>query len=297
MKYVLKFFLAIFAALPLRIHYVLSDALTFFIESVARYRRDDVMANFGKCITSRSIWGLHALRHEFYKHFSDLVVETIWFGGCHNPERLKKSRIVEVTNPEELDRLYASSPSVVIMYSHSGNWELLGGICHYSDHDWPVREDNFCVVYRKQSSKTWDSIIKDNRLAPLKDSKNFKGYIESNEIVRYMLEHKDEKKIYNIITDQRPYIDSPNYPVVTFMHHKCQTMAAAATVAHKLGLAVAYQRMSIRSRGHYNMEYVTICEDASKMSVQDIMDTYYKLLEADIEAQPANYLWTHRRWV
>ncbi len=26
------------------------------------------------------------------------------------------------------------------------------------------------------------------------------------------------------------------------------------------------------------------------------MRRYYKLLEADIEAQPWNYLWTHNRW-
>ena len=44
------------------------------------------------------------------------------------------------------------------------------------------------------------------------------------------------------------------------------------------------------------MRYTPICEDASKMSVQDIMQQYYKLLEQDIREQPGNYLWTHQRF-
>ena len=49
-------------------------------------------------------------------------------------------------------------------------------------------------------------------------------------------------------------------------------------------------------QGHYLMRYTPICEDASKMSVQEMMDRYYKLLEEDIRKQPENYLWTHQRF-
>ncbi|MBQ3821345.1 MAG: acetyltransferase, partial [Bacteroidales bacterium] len=54
--------------------------------------------------------------------------------------------------------------------------------------------------------------------------------------------------------------------------------------------------MPQESRGHYKIKYVTIADDASSLSAEDIMRRYYKLLEADIEAQPWNYLWTHNRW-
>ena len=32
------------------------------------------------------------------------------------------------------------------------------------------------------------------------------------------------------------------------------------------------------------------------MTAQDVMKTYYQLLQEDIEAVPWNYLWTHKRW-
>ena len=61
-------------------------------------------------------------------------------------------------------------------------------------------------------------------------------------------------------------------------------------------MSVAYLTMRREGRGHYVMRYVPICENASRMEVQDIMQQYYRLLEADIRQQPENYLWTHQRF-
>ena len=83
---------------------------------------------------------------------------------------------------------------------------------------------------------------------------------------------------------------------VEFMHRECRTMAAAANMAAKFAFPVMYQRMVIEERGKYRIEYELICEDASKMPVEEIMQRFYDLLTKDIEAQPENYLWTHRRW-
>ena len=80
------------------------------------------------------------------------------------------------------------------------------------------------------------------------------------------------------------------------MGQRVQTMTGAAALARKLGLSVAYLTMRSEGCGHYVMRYTPICEDASKMSVQDIMQQYYSLFENDIREQPGNYLWTHQRF-
>jgi len=185
-----------------------------------------------------------------------------------------------------------------VMYSHCGNWELYGGIesYNYTDTPLPFNEQNFCVVYREMSSKMWDEILRDNRFAPLKDRKHFPGYIESREIVRYAFTHRDEKKVYNLNTDQRPYFTSPGNLEVDFMGQQVQTMTGGAALARKFGMSVAYLAMRPDRRGHYLMRYVPICEDASKMEIKEIMQQYYKLLEKDIREQPENYLWTHQRF-
>jgi KDO2-lipid IV(A) lauroyltransferase len=73
-------------------------------------------------------------------------------------------------------------------------------------------------------------------------------------------------------------------------------MAGGAVIAHKKGMSVAYMNVSVVKRGRYRLTFTPICEDASTMEPLQIMKQYYALLQKDIEAQPWNYLWTHKRW-
>ena len=293
--YLLKALLFPWSMLPLKLHYFNAGFIAWLAGSVLRYRRDDVMANIARAFPGKDYTEIKQIRRQFSRHFADLVVETIWFGGCLSAKRLRKADIVKVLNADELNALAGRHDGMMILYSHCGNWELLGGIENYAPV-LPFKEDNFCVVYRRMHSKVWDAVMCDNRFAPLKDRKHFPGYLESREVVRHVFSHRGQKIYYNFNTDQRPYEHGSGDVLVNFMGQECQTMSAAAALAHKFSMPVCYLRMPVLSRGHYGLEYVTICEDASQMSVQQIMDRYYELLEADIREQPFNYLWTHRRW-
>ena len=296
--WLIKGLLRLLGLLPLRVHYALGRFVSWLAEDVLHYRRDVVIHNLTKCFPEKNVWDLKPIRKGFYRHFGELIAETVWFGGCRNAERLHRERLVEVENPEVAARLFEAAPSLVVMYSHCGNWELYGGIesYNYSDTPLPFNEQNFCVVYLRQSSEMWDEILRDNRFAPLKDREHFPGYIESRDLIRYAFSHRGEKKVYNINTDQRPYFSSTGNLEVDFLGQRVQTMTGAAAMARKLGFAVAYLTMRPDRRGHYLMRYTPICEDASQMSVQDIMQQYYTLLEKDIREQPENYLWTHQRF-
>ena len=296
--WILKALLRLLGLLPLRVHYALGRFISWLAGDAFRYRRDDVVHNLTRAFPELNIWDLKPIRKAFYRHFGELVVETVWFGGCRNAKRLHRQRLVEIENPEVPAHLFEVAPSMVVMYSHCGNWELYGGIesYNYSDTPLPFTEQNFCVVYREMSSKVWDEVLRDNRFAPLKDRKNFPGYIESKDLIRYAFTHRGEKKVYNVNTDQRPYFSSPGNLDVDFLGQRVQTMTGAAALARKFGMSVAYLTMRPDRRGHYLLRYTPICEDASKMSVQDIMQQYYTLLEKDIREQPENYLWTHRRF-
>ena len=296
--FLLKLLLRLLGLLPLRVHYALGRFVAWLAEDVVRYRRDVVMHNLTKAFPEKNVWDLKPIRKAFYQHFGELGAEAVWFGGCRNAKRLRRARLVEVENPEVAARLFENSPSMVVMYSHCGNWELYGGIesYNYTDTPLPFNEQNFCVVYRELSSRAWDVVMRDNRFAPLKDRKHFPGYIETKDLIRYAYSHRDEKKIYNVNTDQRPYFESPANMDVDFFGQRVQTMTGAAALARKLGMSVAYLSMRRERRGHYVMRYEPICEDASKLGVAEIMQQYYRLVEADIRQQPENYLWTHQRF-
>ena len=296
--WLLKGALRLLSKLPLRVHYALGAFAAWLARDVVRYRRKVVDHNLALCFPDKSDKERKAIRRGFYRHFGELVAETVWFGGCRKAERLRRQHLVEIQNPETVAELYDEAPGLVVMYSHSGNWELLGSIASYNYSEVPVpfNEQNFCVVYLRQSSPAWDAILRDNRKAPLLDPAHFEGYIEARDLFRYALEHRDDKKVYNINTDQRPYAVSKAVAEVDFMGQHTYTMTGAATLAHKLGFAVAFMSMCPDRRGHYLLRYIPICRNAAEMDVQQIMQQYYNLLEEDLRRQPENYLWTHRRF-
>lgn len=286
-----------FGKLPLSFHYAWSGFIAWLVGSVLHYRRDVVMTNLSRSFPDKKYKELKAICKDFYRHFGEIIAEAIWFAGCTSPERLRKSRIVELENPEELNRIFNNTPSVLLLASHAGNWELYGGYYSYSYTE-PLHcaENDFCIVYKKLTSKVWDAVMKANRVSPIVDKEGFDGVVESQEVIRYMVRHRGSHKIYCFITDQHPYKGSAGVDVGEFMHQPTTTMDGGAKLACKFGMSVASMSMVRESRGHYKIRFTTLCEDASATDPVSIMKLYYEQLQKDLEAQPSNYLWTHKRW-
>ena len=294
-KFLLQGFIKLIGKCPLGFHHFNARWIGWCIENVFKYRTGLVEVNLANAFPEKSQLDRDKIKHQFYVHFAKIFLEAAWFSAC-DKERLRKSHIAEIINPELLNRLYDQRPSIMIMSSHSGNWEIMGGACNYSyKEDFHFSDLDICSVYRKLSSKMMNEIMEDIRLAVISDRKAFTGYMESRNVLRYVFKNKDKKKIYLFTTDQRPYFSGSDHMKVTFMNRPCYAMSASAGVAKKFGMAVVYQRM-LERKGGYDIEYIPICEDASKMSVEEMVDKYYRLLEEDLRTQPYNYLWTHNRW-
>ena len=189
----------------------------------------------------------------------------------------------------------------MILTSHFGNWELLGGAFGFDcapgvTPPEGLLPDNLLFVYKPLKSKMWDEIIGENRCVTLL-SRGFKGYISTKSILRHVLEnHKDRKLAVLMLSDQCPYADSVSDLTVEFLHQRTTTMFGGASIAHKLGWNVMYAGFCPTGKGHYELRFTQICPDASAVPIQEIMSEYYKLLQKDIESTPWSYLWSHKRW-
>lgn len=288
-------FLSIF---PLGFHRVMSRWVSHLAYSVIRYRRDDVMMNMARAFPEKDIHELKRLRKLFYRHFGDIVGEAVWFGGCRDVERLRKSHIVEIANPGLLNDLYGKGKSIIALASHNGNWELFGGLKTYGSYNGPldIPENDLSVVYLRQTSEVWNKFLYKNRLTPIEDKEHFDGLQESRDIMRYVYNNRLKRKLYVFINDQRPYFESTANMEVTFMHQKAMTMTGAVALAKMFGMSVVYLNMKADGEGKYVIELTTLCEDAADKDIKDIIDSYYRHLEKDLEEVPWNYLWTHHRW-
>jgi len=294
---IVKGTLHLLGRLPLGFHRWWGRRLAWLMGSVLHYRQDVVMANLARSFPKKSYEELKAIKKRFYVHFGTVLTEMIWFGACRGPkgrQRLHDSHIVEFTNPEEFNQLYHNANQTMILQAHTGNWELVGGYKEYSYGETLALEPTaIAVTYRPLNSKTWDAVMASNRPAPVLDQ-NFQGYIDTESILRFVYGHKEEKFAYTFITDQYPFngIGSP----ITFLNQPTITLTAATRIAVKLNMAVVYLRYECREEGGYRMTSIPLAAHAGGKDPLELMQLYYQLLEQDLEKQPWNYLWTHKRW-
>lgn len=80
-EYIVRFFLRLLSWLPLRMHYALGRIVSFLAEKVLRYRVHDVTVNLSRSFPELKYKELKSLRHRFYRHFGEVIAETVWFGG------------------------------------------------------------------------------------------------------------------------------------------------------------------------------------------------------------------------
>ncbi|MBQ9192762.1 MAG: lysophospholipid acyltransferase family protein [Bacteroidales bacterium] len=294
-------FMHLLSRLPLGFHYACAPFLAWLVGDVFRYRRDVVTANLARSFPDADYDFLKETTKGFYRHFGEMMAETVWFGGRRGEKgrrQLVDGGICEIVNSDEFNAFFDRSSSVMLLNSHSGNWELMGGIAQYDRSapgvrhwDWP----EVVVIYRALENKFWDRVLGDNRCAPVSD-RPFEGYVEGRSILRYAVSHRHEKKLYVFNTDQYPYYRIQHYDVGSFMNQPTDAMGGAAILACKLGMSVAYIRWFQEKPGHYRLTFVPLCENASETTPEQIMKLFYRHLEEDIKAQPSQYLWSHKRW-
>lgn len=286
--------------LPLKFHLWWARAFTWILRITA-YRRDVVMINLARSFPEKKYKELRKIARQFYTHFGELAAEAIWFGGRINAKgrmELNESNIVDIVNPEVFNEVYDKSTNVMVLQSHHGNWELLGGWFSYNHNREVQFHSDFSeigVVYKKLKSPFWDRIMADNRCNSIKDT-GFGGYLESQEVLRFAITHRKQKFVYIFPTDQYPYKIASKHRIGKFLNQETLAMTGATALACKLGMSVNYLRWKKLAPGKYSVEFVPICDNASGHTPEELMERYYALLEEDIKEQPWIYLWTHRRW-
>lgn len=291
----LRGFVKVIGRLPLKFHYAFCGLVVWFVKNVMHYRYDVVYTNLARSFPECHYNTFRTIANDFYDHIGEIFAEALWFGAS-DYKRLNDSGIVKVTNPEILNDYFCNTPNVTVLFSHCGNWEILGGFLGYNvpdGHKIEIGEQHIKVVYKRLHSRLSDSFFRRNRVAPL-ENMGTECEIESSDILRFAIKHRAEKNVYIYIADQYPYAGA--HDIGTFLNQPTLAMLGSAGVAHKLGHSVLYLKMKRARRGYYEMSFIPICRNAAELAPEEIMRKYFDLLEMEIRETPSNWLWSHKRW-
>ena len=282
--------------LPLKFHYFWGDVFARICRSLAHYREDVVSINLARSFPELKYGDIKRLKKDFYTHLGEVFAEAVWLGGCRrNPAKMYRQHLFDLDGADELAAALRER-SVMVLNSHFGNWELMGpflqGVCDRPGSG--CTEKDVVVVYRRLSSRFAEDFFRVNRCAVQTDE--FEGYVESASVLRYAVEHRREKKLYVFPTDQHPYRMARDRYELEFLHQRTPVMMGAAALASRLGMSVWYMGADREERGRYRVRFRKLCDDASALSQEELMEAFFKRLEEDVVRHPANYLWSHKRW-
>lgn len=272
------------ALLPFCVLYVLSDFVYFLLYHVVRYRRKVVEDNLAKCFPDKTLEERKRIERGFYRHFADCFVETIKL--LHISDREVKRRIT-FENVELIDRLTKAGKSIVVYFSHCGNWEWAPSVTLHTTTDGV----EYCQVYRPLRNKAFDRLM-------LKVRSRFGSHSFAKATVFRDLLHLKKDGIVSVtgfMSDQKPSHGDPTY-VTMFLNRPTAFITGTETLATRMGMAAVYWDMEKISRGHYRI-VTRLLDDGSHQAPRgELTQNYALLLETTIRRNPSIWLWTHKRW-
>ena len=291
LAYMLVAPLYVLSLLPLRVHYLFADIIALLLHRVVRYRRRVIDANLAAAFPDMPQQERTHIVRDYYKYLADVICEMVWaMTRSGRYIRRKGFMTVDSAGEELINEVYRSSPSVVTLLSHTGNWELASDLPAYMQLP-AFSIADMTVAYQPLHSHLSEQLFALMRRKRLCEPGSL---VPSNTILRYMLEHRGQRRAYFFIADQYPLGGAPD--TTTFLGLETEWARGAEAIARKLQLPVLYVYIDRVKRGGYVIKISQICSDASLMLQGEVISAYSAMLERDILSRRESWLWSHRRW-
>lgn len=269
-----------FSKLPSSVFYGISDMTYYLLYYIFKYRRKVVRNNLSKSFPRLNKAELLKIEKEFFRHFCDLAVEAIKAFTIS-----KKEIDLRFThrNPELVNKYFDKGQHITIVGGHYGNWELYAVSVAMHMPYRPVG------LYTPLVNKFMNAKIMESR-------SKYGLWLRTYAEVKEMITDPNHERLAVIFgADQCPrYKQKPYW--VEFLNQETPVNFGAEKFARDNNTPVVYGVINKLKRGHYEIEYKLICEDPNELSVGQITEIHTKLLEDNINREPAYWLWTHKRW-
>ncbi len=260
--------------------YKISDLLCFFLFRVIHYRRNVVRANLKNSFPEKSETELQDIERNFYRHFSDIIVETIKLRVV-DPNEIKDRM---QGNYEVLTDLFAKKKNIGLILGHRGNWEMANSyFSSFLPHD-------VIVVYKPLHNKAMDRWFYEMRT-------RFKSQMVPMKMIYAELKNPHPTPyILALANDQAPNPQTGYW--TRFLNQDTGVFRGAEIISKMYDLTVVYLDIKKHEtkRGHFICHFELVTDQIKTFPQNAILEKQVELLEKDIRNQPHNWLWSHKRW-
>ena len=265
--------------LPMKVLYLISNALAYIAFSGIGYRKQIVMNNLAIAFPEKTEKEKVAIAKEFYLNFCDALLESIKLISADN-------RLIDkmfVADPEAVKVFEGTSKNIQVHAMHNFSWEIVNlGV---------VREMKlpFLAVYQPITNQFFNELFKKIR------SRNGTVLIPANDFKNNFLPHDNKQYILALVADQNPGNPAKAW-WVNFFGKPAPFVMGPENAARQRDTAVVFGNFYKVRRGLYSFSVEKFTDRPGDYAPGELTLHYIKYIEDKTRERPANYLWSHRRW-
>jgi Kdo2-lipid IVA lauroyltransferase/acyltransferase len=266
--------------LPYPVLYAFSDVLYFIIYYAVGYRKKVVLTNLQNSFPQLTPHEHIALSKKFYRHFCDLIVESLKIFTISEAQVNARMKII---NPEFIERFYKKNRNLILAGGHFNNWELFAVAIAA-----PLKHDT-AAIYQPLKNKFFNNKMRQTR------SKYGLKLISTKSVKDHFEKFHGNPVLTIFAIDQSPSRKSNCY-TMQFLNQNTRVLFGTEKYAKEYNCPVVFGRINKLKRGYYSFEFTEVIEEPAQTQYGEITESVTRLLEKDIRAYPQYWLWSHKRW-
>ena len=266
--------------LPFSVLYFLSDGLYYLLYTVIGYRKQVVRDNLRRSFPTKNEQERLDIEKTYFRFLADNLIESLKSLSMSKKSFQKRFHL---KNPEIITQFTDKNQSILLAMSHYANWEWSApGLTLQI----PVKT---ILVYKPLSNKSAEKVINGIRaqygalMVPMKQA------------IRTIIEHQGETTITFMVSDQTPSARD-NMHFVNFLNQPTAVFKGLEKIAKLTKSPIVYMHVERVKRGYYQAEFSVLEANPLATAEDEITEKYNKKLENIIVANPAYWLWSHKRW-
>ncbi len=279
MYYLVFGLLYIFSLLPLWVLYRFADLAYLIIYYITGYRKEIVMKNLQQAFPEKTEAERKKIARQFYKNFTDTFIESVKLISAGKKFIQKRS----TGEFDIINNLIDNGNNITVLAAHQFNWEF-ANLLYSTKIKAP-----FVAIYMPIQNKSLNRIFFNMR-------KRFGTVlISARDFVRIRHTVFSKQYMLAMAADQNPGNPAHAY-WINFLGKPAPFTTGPAKGASLNNAVILIARMTKLKRGHYHFSVNYLTENDNAHTPEQLTVLYKNKLEKIIREDPANYLWSHRRW-
>lgn len=260
----------------LRLRYACSWLLFFLGYRLFGLRRGTIRQNLRRSFPDRSDAERERIRVDFVTRQAEILAEFDYARVISADELRARVQLVDRAG------LLAAPVKLVLIGGHQCNfeWMLLRISLELGA--------GLIAIYKPMGSARVERYF-------LSIRSKFGARMLSSKSIRQELGAIRDARALGLVADQVPRT-SPERHWTTFLHQDTAFFKGPERMARLLRAQIVYVSMRRCARGRYEIEFEPLTALGEKLVAGVPTERYARVLERDIEADPAGWWWSHKRW-